>query len=120
MRLRSAVLILFTVSIVLAQAPPPSEKPLNKNNILELLRNDVPSERLADLVERYGIDFELTDDYVKTLREAGAKDVLLKALRSAKRVDRRGKPGTTPAGSATGKETLVKEHLTHAHELAIN
>ena len=73
MKLKTILVIFIAVSSMFAQAPP-APKPLTQKNILQLLHNDVTSERLADLVERYGIDFEPTDDFIKTLREAGAKD----------------------------------------------
>ena len=97
-------MILFAVSSVLAQAPP-SPKPLTKENILQLLKNDVPSERLADLVERYGIDFEPTDDFLETLRKAGAKDDLINALGTAKRVGAGAKPAGSPANGRAGEGT---------------
>jgi hypothetical protein len=40
------------------------------------------SEELSKRVEGRGIDFDLTDDYLETLRKAGAQDVLIKALRA--------------------------------------
>ncbi|MBZ5670368.1 MAG: tetratricopeptide repeat protein [Acidobacteriia bacterium] len=114
MRLRAILMILFVASSLLAQAPP-SQKPLTKENILQFLQNDVPSERLADLVERYGIDFEPTDDFLRTLRKAGATDVLLNALGTARRVGTGAKPGGSP-----GQAAQIKEHLDRAAELVIN
>jgi hypothetical protein len=109
MRLRIFLAILMAVSSALAQAPP-SPKPLTKDNILQLLKSEVPSERLADLVESHGIDFEPTGDFLETLRQAGAKDVLIDALGKAARV------GTgSPAVAAQ-----VKEHLDRAEQSAIN
>ena len=52
MSLKTIFLMLLAASTVLAQAPS-SPKPLTKQNIHELLKNDVPSERLAELVEKY-------------------------------------------------------------------
>jgi hypothetical protein len=60
--------------------------PLHKEEILQMLKNSLPSEQIADLVRESGIDFEPTDDYLGSLRQAGAKDVLIDALRQAKRV----------------------------------
>jgi hypothetical protein len=60
--------------------------PLHKNEILQMLSNSLPSEQIADLVKDSGIDFEPTDDYLGSLRQAGANDVLIEAIRKAKRV----------------------------------
>ena len=59
--------------------------PLHKDEILQMVKNAFPSEQIADLVKDSGIDFEPTDDYLESLRQAGAKDILIDALRKAKR-----------------------------------
>ena len=114
MKLRTilAILFLFTVGSALAQTAS-APKPLTKVNIEQLLKNDVPSERLADLVNRDGIDFEPTDAFLATLRKEGAKDVLINALGAAKRVGQR---------SLRSPETAaqVKEHLNRAEQSVIN
>jgi len=84
MKLRLFVLALFIATVGLATAFPATHKPLSKEEILELARNYVPSERLADLVQQYGINFTPGEDFFKALREAGGEEVLVKALRAAK------------------------------------
>jgi hypothetical protein len=64
----------------------PAQKPLTKNQTLELLGGYVPSSRVATLVEERGIDFEPADDYFKEVRAAGGQEVLIEALRKARRV----------------------------------
>ena len=59
--------------------------PLHKDEILQMLKNSLPSDQIADLVKESGIDFEPTDDYLGSLRQAGAKDVLIDAVHKAKR-----------------------------------
>ena len=59
--------------------------PVHKDEILQMVKNAFPSEQIADLVKDSGIDFEPTDDYLESLRQAGAKDILIDALRKAKR-----------------------------------
>jgi len=75
----------------------PAQKPLTKAQILELLGGYVPSSRLATLVEERGIDFEPADDYFREVRAAGGQEVLIEALRKARRV----KPSSTQSPSAT-------------------
>jgi tetratricopeptide (TPR) repeat protein len=114
MRLKTILVILLAVSGVWAQESS-SPKPLSKENILQLLKSDVPSERLADLVERHGIDFEPTADILDAFPKAGAKDDLINALGTAKRVGAGGKPAGSPEMAAR-----VKEHLDRAEQMGIN
>jgi len=60
--------------------------PLHKDEILRMVQNSLPSDQVADMVKESGIDFEPTDDYLESLRKAGAKDILIEAIRKAKRV----------------------------------
>jgi hypothetical protein len=51
---------------------------------------------VATLVEERGIDFEPADDYFKEVRAAGGQEVLIEALRKARRV----KPSSTQSPPA--------------------
>lgn len=56
----------------------------------------VSSKRLVKLVKELGINFEPAESYFEGLRREGANEALLKALRSAKKVDQPGS-GMQPA-----------------------
>lgn len=93
-----------------------SQKALSQVQILALLAGDVPSSRVAMLVAERGIDFQPTEDYLKTLEGSGAEPDLLGALRAAKPPQA---PLTTAANqspqvSATNDavQTEVQQHLT--------
>ena len=58
-------------------------KPLTREQVGKLVAGGVPSERAATLVRKRGIDFQADEEYLKTLRVAGADDTLLRALRTA-------------------------------------
>jgi hypothetical protein len=58
-------------------------KPLNREQVGELIAGGVPSERAAALVKQHGVDFQVDDKYLDTLRVAGADDTLIAALREA-------------------------------------
>jgi hypothetical protein len=45
---------------------------LNKQQILDLLANFVPSARIAELIERNGIDFEPDEEFLQAIETAGA------------------------------------------------
>ncbi len=58
-------------------------KPLNSDQVLGLVTGEVARERAAALIKRRGIDFNPTDEYLETLRIAGADETLLAAVRAA-------------------------------------
>jgi formylglycine-generating enzyme required for sulfatase activity len=76
--------ILLFSALCFAQTPAGNQKPLGKNQILDLLKAGMESEVLAKTVQERGIDFEPSDEDLAALRKAGAQDVLIKALRTAK------------------------------------
>ena len=84
MRLSVVLWVLIFATVGLAQAPPGAQKPIGKNQIIALVKAGMDSEELAKTVQERGIDFELSDDYLQALRQAGAQDVLIKALRTVK------------------------------------
>jgi len=83
-RLSVVFFVLIFATVALAQAPPGAQKPLGKNQIMDLVKAGMDSEELAKTVQERGIDFDLSDDYLEALRKAGAQDVLIKALRAFK------------------------------------
>lgn len=70
-----------------APAQPPVTKTnsqaLDKDEILGLLKGDVPSERIAALVEERGIKFIPTETDLADIRAAGGGQVLVDALKKA-------------------------------------
>jgi hypothetical protein len=66
-------------------APPPptptNAKGLAKSDILDLLKGDVPSARVARLVNERGIKFTPSEDDIKEIRAAGGSDDLVDALK---------------------------------------
>jgi formylglycine-generating enzyme required for sulfatase activity len=58
-------------------------QPLTKQQLLELVGAHVPNQHIADLLRERGIDFQVDDSYVTTLRRAGGNDLLITALREA-------------------------------------
>ena len=81
MRAQLILLGLFLVSSAPAQQAQAPRKPFEKTEVQDLLAAGADSERVAKLVEQRGINFDPTDEYLETLRKAGAKEALLKALR---------------------------------------
>jgi hypothetical protein len=79
----SAILfVLILASVGLAQAPPATQKPLDKDQVMTLVTAGMDNAQLAKKIEQLGIGFQPTDDYLQALRKAGAQDVLIDALRA--------------------------------------
>jgi len=74
-----------------------TEKPLSRNDVIELLEGDVPPARVAEVARSHGIAFEITRATESNLRDAGADDDLIKVLRELAP-----KPPPEPAAPATG------------------
>jgi hypothetical protein len=66
-----------------AAAAAPNPKALGKQDILDLLKNFVPSVRVADLVKQYGLKFAPTEEDLKDIQDAGGDDALVSAIRDA-------------------------------------
>jgi hypothetical protein len=60
-------------------------RPLGKDQLLSLLSGGVANERVRWLVQHQGINFKPHEEYLETLRIAGADEVLISAVREAKR-----------------------------------
>jgi formylglycine-generating enzyme required for sulfatase activity len=67
----------------LNQARPKALKPLTQEQVGQLVAGGVPSERAAMLVKQRGIDFLADEEYLRSIRLAGADDTLIAALREA-------------------------------------
>jgi TonB family protein len=62
---------------------PKPPAPLKDTEILILLAEDERSEKIINEVQRRGINFQPTDEYLQKLRSSGAKDEIIDALRVA-------------------------------------
>ncbi len=61
-----------------------TNKPLSEQEILDLVQNYVPSEKIIELVGQFGIGFEPSEQFLKKLRKAGASKELISDLRATK------------------------------------
>jgi formylglycine-generating enzyme required for sulfatase activity len=84
MKLRFFIMIALFAVIGRPVLPLQPEKPLSKNQVMELVKAEMDNAQLAQLVRERGIDFEPTDEDIQALRKAGAQDMLIVALRAAK------------------------------------
>jgi hypothetical protein len=66
------------------QAPPAAKPtPLTKEMVMKLVAGGVPKVRTVAAIQQRGIDFVPDEDYLKTLRLAGASDEVIAALQEA-------------------------------------
>ncbi len=103
----------FLKALRAAKPPEPAstKKPLHQVQILALLAGEVPSHRVAMLVEERGIDFDVKDDYLQEVRLGGGDDELIGALKNAKVM----KPATVdPAAQA--RQAEVRQHVARGAE----
>jgi hypothetical protein len=83
MKIAALVFLVFLTVFATPALPQERNKPMNKNQVMALLKAGMENQELAKKVEQFGIDFEPSDDYLQALRQAGAQEVLIHALRAA-------------------------------------
>jgi tetratricopeptide (TPR) repeat protein len=59
-------------------------KPFTQEQVVSMVRDGFGDESGAKLIEQRGIDFAPSEDFLQTLKAAGASEAFLKALRAAK------------------------------------
>ena len=84
MKLRLLIIMILLAVVVPPAMPQQTPPPLSKGQVMELVKDGMDSAVLAEKVKQLGIDFDLTDDYLQALRQAGAQEVLIDALRAAR------------------------------------
>ena len=107
-RVRHGVACAVMLAIMLSPlwAAQKSAKPITKDEVISLLKGGVPSPRLAELVRERSISFAVTRQTETQLREAGATDELLGALRQA--APRAATPSRPPAGPPSAPASTIQ------------
>jgi tetratricopeptide (TPR) repeat protein len=102
----------FIQALTHAKHPvPPAKKPLNQVQLLALLGGQVPSHRVAMLVNERGIDFDPKDDFLNDIIRGGGDPELVQALRTARVIK-----STNVDPVAAAKEVEVRQHISRAIE----
>ncbi|MBZ5513694.1 MAG: PEGA domain-containing protein [Acidobacteriia bacterium] len=78
--LAAALLLFHSLELTSVQAQT-SRKALSKNEVIELLESGVSPTRVEELSRQYGLAFTITSSVETELRDAGATDELVEALR---------------------------------------
>ena len=85
MRLRKTLtLLILAMGLVFALPAWAQQKPFTRDQVQVLVRDGLGEESGAKLIERRGIDFAPAEDFLQSLKAAGASGGFLKALRAAK------------------------------------
>ncbi len=78
----AALLVVCTTFLPLSSGGQVAPRSLSKDEVITLLKGDVSPKRVAELAHERGVDFQVTAEAEKELRQAGADDSLLAALRN--------------------------------------
>ena len=96
MRFRKTLtLLMLAMGLVFALSAWAQQKPFTRDQVQGLVRDGLGDESGAKLIEQRGIDFAPVEDFLQSLKAAGASEVFLNALRTAK-----------PPGPASTKKPL--------------
>lgn len=113
--------VFFTCGIVVAQTAPATPAPMGSVEVLARLMgtsNEVTkSYRVERLVRQRGLGFNLTDDYLRTVKSAGGLEPLLDALRKAGQSAQPEHGNTSQPAATPDSEAGTLSHLVRAIEL---
>jgi hypothetical protein len=88
---RCAILAIFFLLVYALPTLAQPQKVFTLNDISDLIKNGVTPNRIAKLVEEHGVGFELDDRALRRLKQDGANDTVLSAVKkmSARYVEER-------------------------------
>ena len=78
------IVLMLGMGLVFAVSAGAQQKPFTREQVQGLVRDELGDESGAKLVEQRGIDFAPAEDFLQSLKTAGASEAFLKALRAAK------------------------------------
>jgi tetratricopeptide (TPR) repeat protein len=87
---RAFAAMLLTTAMILAVPSKAQQKPFSQDQVQGMVRDGLGDETGAKLIEQRGIDFAPTQDFLQSLKTAGASEAFLAAVRSAKTAQPRG------------------------------
>jgi hypothetical protein len=103
-------LLFFALFLGMSWSPAQgTNKPLSKNDVMELLEGGVGQSDIADAARSHGLNFEMTAAAEKSLRDAGAEDNLMRTLRQLAPKPQKVTPSTSTTSSSPGPPVLLIE-----------
>jgi hypothetical protein len=73
----------LVLACLAASAVRAAEAPLSKDDVTLLLIGGANAEKMLDLIERRGVDFQMTPDLAKQFQDRGASDEVIEAIQRA-------------------------------------
>ena len=78
-----ACLLTAFAAVVVAGVGLQTKKPISKNGLLEAIRlNGLSTAELIERIQERGVNFQMTDDDVRDLQQAGARPELIEAVKA--------------------------------------
>ncbi|MGD1158035.1 MAG: tetratricopeptide repeat protein [Terriglobia bacterium] len=106
MRRRPVVpILMLIIAMILTLSMRAQQKPFTQEQISNMVRDGLGDETGAKAIEQRGIDFAPAEDFLQSLKAAGATDAFLAALQTAKRST----APATPAMPATPENAPLDE-----------
>ena len=99
---KTLTLLILAMGLVFALSAWAQQKPFTQEQVVSMVRDGFGDELGAKLIEQRGIEFAPSEDFIQTLKAAGASEAFLNALRAAVA------PGLSPAGNVA--PTLRSAH----------
>jgi tetratricopeptide (TPR) repeat protein len=121
MRFRKTLtLLVLAIGLVFALSAVAQQKPFTQEQVSNMVRAGLGDESGAKLIEQRGIDFAPTEDFLQSLKTAGASEAFLKAVRAAKQPEaasakRKNRATVHPAAQARLDE--FSQHVARGMEL---
>jgi len=94
---------------------PNASRPLSVADVEHGLKSAVPNARMAALVKKYGVDFELTGAVKQELRSAGASDNLILQIGRSRAPITIDDNSVRPTGHSTGTHVHRSSNTSHAN-----
>jgi len=89
-------------------------KPLTEQELVYLLQKKVSSDALANMVDSFGVTFQLEPEVLDRLKKAGAQDVLLKSVERKAKPIKSGVEATKPESATPVPEAVppaAQQHM---------
>jgi tetratricopeptide (TPR) repeat protein len=81
---KTLTLLILLIGLVFALSAWAQQRPFTQEQVSNMVRDGFGGESGAKLIEQRGIDFAPAEDFMQTLKVAGASEAFLRALRGAK------------------------------------
>ena len=81
---KTLTFLTLATAFVFALSAWAQQKPFTQAQVSKMVRDGFGDDSGAKLIEQRGIDFAPSDDFIQTLKAAGASEAFLNALRAAK------------------------------------